>query len=39
MNISSSQLSRVESRLLHLSAGMFTKADDCINDVVYGDFC
>ena len=38
VNISSSQLSRVESRLLHLSTGMFTKADDCIN-VVHGDFC
>ena len=38
VNISSSQLSRVESRLLHLSAGMFTKADDCMN-VVHGDFC
>ena len=36
--ILSSQLSTVESRLLHLSAGMFTKADDCVN-VVYGDFC
>ena len=38
VNISSSELTRVESRLLHLSAGMFTKADDCIN-VVHGDFC
>jgi hypothetical protein len=35
----SSQLSRVESRLLHLSAGMFpAESDDCMN-VVHGDFC
>jgi hypothetical protein len=39
VNISSSQLSRVESRLLHLSAGMFpAESDDCVN-VVHGDFC
>jgi hypothetical protein len=39
VNISRSQLSRVESRLLHLSAGMFTaESDDCVN-VVHGDFC
>jgi hypothetical protein len=37
--ISSSQLSRVESRLLHLSAGTFPdESDDCMN-VVRSDFC